>query len=318
MNKILKFALAVGVMAPAFLIAGSALAATNVTQVTLNGGANAVVPLNATVQGVLFFDTTAGSDFESFSHQIIDSSGNAALPPVCVMANPAHTTAGSGFQQSFTIGTASQSEGSNWRIRIRTFGIVGTAANTTCDTSIGGQPTDTFTTPGILTLTSPTDSNVTLGNPFTGNPNAFCTLYPWQCYSGTTGVTGFTGYNNGYGQVGNGYPIQCLQNPVLCGITSPTGSTIPSAMDTLTAKINALTANLTSLTTVVAGLATPAPSTLCTQYAAYSYLHYGMSGAAGLQTFLITHGYSIPAGATGYFGSQTAAAVGAFLAANHC
>lgn len=44
----------------------------------------------------------------------------------------------------------------------------------------------------------------------------------------------------------------------------------------------------------------------------------GASGAevTRLQNWLISKGYSIPAGATGYFGSQTAAAVGAYQSAN--
>lgn len=47
-------------------------------------------------------------------------------------------------------------------------------------------------------------------------------------------------------------------------------------------------------------------------------LTIGSSGAdvTALQTWLISKGYSIPAGATGYFGTQTKAAVAAFQAAN--
>jgi hypothetical protein len=42
----------------------------------------------------------------------------------------------------------------------------------------------------------------------------------------------------------------------------------------------------------------------------------GAKSATDVQNFLIKKGYSIPAGATGYFGSQTAAAVAAFQTAN--
>ena len=47
-------------------------------------------------------------------------------------------------------------------------------------------------------------------------------------------------------------------------------------------------------------------------------LHTGSSGAdvTALQNWLISKGYSIPAGATGYFGAQTASALAAFQAAN--
>jgi hypothetical protein len=65
---------------------------------------------------------------------------------------------------------------------------------------------------------------------------------------------------------------------------------------------------------------TPAPtvSPLCAQFSACSSARFGAYGASGLQSFLISHGYGIPAGATGYYGSQTAAAVSAFQAVNHC
>lgn len=48
------------------------------------------------------------------------------------------------------------------------------------------------------------------------------------------------------------------------------------------------------------------------------YLIIGSSGAevAELQKFLIANGYAIPTGATGYFGSQTQAAVKAFQKAH--
>ena len=52
------------------------------------------------------------------------------------------------------------------------------------------------------------------------------------------------------------------------------------------------------------------------------YVHYGpydrinSSQVTALQTWLIAKGYSIPAGATGYFGTQTQAAVAAYQAAS--
>ena len=77
------------------------------------------------------------------------------------------------------------------------------------------------------------------------------------------------------------------------------------------AQIDALMAQLAAMTT------TPAASAS----ACFSFtrsLTIGSQGAdvTALQTALIKGGYSVPAGATGYFGSQTAAAVAAWQTAN--
>lgn len=71
----------------------------------------------------------------------------------------------------------------------------------------------------------------------------------------------------------------------------------------------------------MAGAQTSTTTTTTTTTASVSFtrdLHTGSTGAdvTALQTWLIAGGYSIPAGATGYFGSQTKAAVAAFQAAN--
>lgn len=72
---------------------------------------------------------------------------------------------------------------------------------------------------------------------------------------------------------------------------------------------------------VVASFAVFAPAQAQTTSVAYTFtrdLTIGSTGAdvTALQTWLISRGYSIPAGATGYFGTQTQAAVSAYQAAN--
>ena len=78
------------------------------------------------------------------------------------------------------------------------------------------------------------------------------------------------------------------------------------------AQIDALMAQLAALTS------TPAASTASGCYTFTRSLTIGSQGAdvTALQNALIKGGYSVPAGATGYFGSQTAAAVAAWQTAN--
>ena len=89
-------------------------------------------------------------------------------------------------------------------------------------------------------------------------------------------------------------------------------SAVPAkaAVDAATqAKIDALMAQIASLQ---GGSSSSASATFTMD------LHTGSSGAevTALQNWLISKGYSIPAGATGYFGAQTASALAAFQAAN--
>jgi peptidoglycan hydrolase-like protein with peptidoglycan-binding domain len=90
--------------------------------------------------------------------------------------------------------------------------------------------------------------------------------------------------------------------------TTTTGSSMTNAQ--LAAEIASLQAQLAASqgTTMTTG-STPAFTMSLT---------IGSTGSqvSALQTWLIAHGYSIPAGATGYFGTETQAAVAAFQAAN--
>jgi hypothetical protein len=124
-----------------------------------------------------------------------------------------------------------------------------------------------------------------------------------------------------YGDNGAGANNQCLDIPtdtmtvsnrltVSAGASTRTPST--STMSWIDKLIASLLAALKPVTP------TPSVSPLCAQYSALSSTKYGSYGAAGLQSFLSSHGYRIPAGATGFYGSQTSAAVASFQAVNRC
>lgn len=81
----------------------------------------------------------------------------------------------------------------------------------------------------------------------------------------------------------------------------------------LQAQINSLLATIASLQAQLGGSASMSASMTFTRD-----LTIGATGSdvTALQTWLISKGYSIPAGATGYFGAQTQAALAAYQAAN--
>jgi hypothetical protein len=318
MNNKIKFLGTLAAMAAfAFPIAASASATTN--QVTLNGGPNATVSLGSTVQGNVNFTMTSGTDVESFSYQIVDNTGNAALPPVCIDSTD-HTSAGV-YNSSFPVGTGGQTEGT-WAIKIRLYGDTGVGVDNQCNRP--SDLLDTFTSPEILTITSPTDSTTQTGNPFPGDPNGFCALFPADCSSGNTGLTDNTGFGSQSG-FGSSLNIFCLQHPLLCGIhppvvVPPPTTTNSSTTDAILAALNAI---LVKLTPGTGG--TGANSQVCQGLImVQDSLNVGSRGIAvsNLQVFLMAHGGNIPAlgngAAYGYFGQQTAAALWQVRSANGC
>lgn len=315
MNKLIKFAGMATVVA-GLAFPTLALASANTNQVTLNGGPNATVPLGHTVQGNVNVTLTSGTDWESFSYQIVDNVGNAALPPVCIDSSD-HTTGGV-YNSSFPIGTGGQSEGT-WAVRIRLYGDTGVGVDNQCNRP--SDLLDTFTSPEILTISSPTDSTTQTGNPFTGNPNGFCALFPTDCSSGNTGLTDNTGFGSQSG-FGSSLSIFCIQHPALCGITPPVVVTPPpttnsSTTDALLAAMNAILAKLNGPTTGGSG------SQSCQALASVmDSLAVGSQGIAvsNLQVFLMSDGEHVTNSGTPtmYFGPLTAGAVYAFKVKHGC
>lgn len=98
---------------------------------------------------------------------------------------------------------------------------------------------------------------------------------------------------------------------MLVGITTPIPHAQAATNAELQAQIQVLLAQIVSLQSQLAGNPSQCPVIL-------SDLTIGRSGAdvTQLQTFLISKGFTIPAGATGYFGSQTQQALARFQAAH--
>ena len=314
--KTLKFlGIAAATMAFALPIAASAAAVTN--QVTLNGGANATVPLGDTVQGNVNFTITSNTHVESFSYQVVDSSGNAQLPPVCIDSAD-HITDGF-YNASFPIGTGSQSEGT-FAIRIRLYGDPGIGVDNQCN------PTDlvsTFTSPDILTISSPTDSTTQLGNPFTGNSTGFCALFPADCTNTGTGLTENTGFN--FGNPGSSLSIFCTEHPVLCGFTPPPPVVInppPQATSSTDAKLDKISDALDKIATLLTAPKGGNGESCQALSAVMDSLAFGSMGpsVSNLQVFLMANGEHVTNSGTPtqYFGPLTAAAVAAFKAQHGC
>ncbi len=292
-----------------------ALASANTNQVTVNGGPNATVGLGDTVQGNVNFTMTSGTDVESFSYQVVDNTGNAALPPVCIDSAD-HTSAGV-YNSSFPIGTGGQTEGT-WAVRIRLYGDTGVGVDNQCNRP--SDLLDTFTSPEIITITSPTDSTTQTGNPFTGNPNGFCTLFPADCSSGNTGLTDNTGFGSQSG-FGSSISIFCQLHPALCGIGGPVVVTPPSTQNSSTT--DALLSAMNAILAKLNGPSTGGSSQSCQALASVmDSLAFGSmgQGVSNLQVFLMSQGEHVTnsGSPTMYFGPLTAAAVASFKLKHSC
>jgi hypothetical protein len=299
----------------AFALPVAANAAVAVNQTTLNGGSNATVPLGETVQANTNFTITANTHIQSLSWQVVDSAGNAQLPPVCVDIAD-HITDGT-YNSSYPIGTGAQTEGT-FGLRVRLYGDQTLGVDNQCN------PTDlqtTFTQGDIITITSPTDSNAQVGNPFPGQSNGFCSLFPADCANNGTGVSDNTGFN--FGNPGASLSIFCQLHPNLCGFSPVVAP--PQATSSTDAKLDALANAITQLANSLlnAPKGGVGNGTSCQNLSVMlDSLAMGSVGPAvsNLQVFLMADGEHVTNSgvSTMYFGPLTANAVAAFKLKHSC
>lgn len=217
--------------------------------------------------------------------------------------------------QSDVWGTAGQSVQATFRVNIPAGEVVHAIrtkvdAQATVCTPIGpfegAQNVDVN-----VNITLPPNTN-NVGYSFVADLYRTTTMAQAEALTGNlacTGTVDTAAYNGG--TVVNVVPLSGPNNTA----NSPAPSSWEASIAALTAQLTALQGLFAQLTTVVASLG---PKPICAGLTQYNYLSQGMSGAAGLQSFLIANGQSIPAGATGYFGNQTAGALNGFKSANHC
>lgn len=104
--------------------------------------------------------------------------------------------------------------------------------------------------------------------------------------------------------------------PTSGGSVTPT----PAGGGTDITQLIALIAELQKQIAELKNPATPAPTAACAQLATYGSFSYGDrgEGVRTAQNFVMQHGGSISAGATGFWGNQSAAALIQAKGANHC
>ncbi len=301
----------------AFALPGVSSAAVVINQVTLNGGANAVVPMGDTAQANVNYTITGNSHVQSVYWQVVDSAHNGQIPFVCVPVAP-HLVDGT-YNASFPVGTGGLSEG-GWTIKAGTFGDPGTGIDTQCTTA--DQNGSFFYGSDILQVTSPTDSNTSLGNPFPGDPHSFCALFPADCTSGTTGFTDNTGFNFGFGQTGASLTVFCQLHPNLCGIAPVVTPPPPQATSSTDAKLDKISDALDK----IAGILTAPTGGQGGSCAALTAALVGtMPGTysqqnSNLQVFLMSQGFHITNSgqSTSFFGPLTQGALNSFKLAHGC
>lgn len=291
-------------VALAFGVPVLAFAAANTTFITLNGGPNATVPQGNTVNANVTYNMTSGTDAESLSWQIVDSVGNAALPPVCVDIQD-RTTAGT-FNTSFPIGTGGQTEGT-WRVRVKLYGDTGVGVDNQCN---NGDLVDTFTSQDILTISTPADSSTQSGSPFAGNSTGFCALFPGLCLNSNSGITGNSGFNTSNPFGGSSLPVFCQQYPTLCGFNGtsnpPPSNNPPSPPPpTINPKCTAIAPYLSAQMNVYSTLGQQLQATL---------VQDDPHSIPALDASIHTHG-TVP---MGYYGPQTQNALAMYNSKYHC
>lgn len=153
MNKLLKIGV-LGLVLGFALTASTALAAANLTFLTLDGSSNATVEEEGIVEAKVTFDVTSSTDVESMSWELVDS----GLPKTCV--NTVDRLANGTFTSSFDIDTTGASEGT-WDVRINAYGDDGADASNLCETA---DQVDTQLFTDRLTVTDEVNDNQGSGN----------------------------------------------------------------------------------------------------------------------------------------------------------
>lgn len=150
----------------AFMLPVAAMASTNITFLTLNGGSNATLPAGDSADGKLTFNLTGTSENESLSWELVDNGGNnVGIPPTCIDIND-HIVAGT-YTAAFPVDTVGGTEGT-FGMKVRMYGTAGTGADNNC----GGVVNDTMTFNNVLTLTSGQATGDTANNTGHGTGNS--------------------------------------------------------------------------------------------------------------------------------------------------
>lgn len=150
------------VAAASLLLPVAAFASTNITNLTLDGGANATVDEGSTVNGELTYDITSNDDVESLSWQVVGS----GLPKTCVNIDD-RLNSGT-FQSTFDIDTNGASTGT-WDVKVTLYGTNDEGVNNLCEGS--GDDNMTFSNRLSINPDSTTDNNGNNGNGNSGTSN---------------------------------------------------------------------------------------------------------------------------------------------------
>lgn len=161
MNKIIKLAVAFGIVGPA-LLASSAFAATNQTFLTLDGLSNNTYTVGSTFNARLSFDLTGNDTLQSVKWEILNAANQPVLPFECQDVDPDFLTAGS-YVAEFVGHTMGGSQGT-WKVRVSTYGVAVPGANNNCT----GVPVSTRTYNNVLTLTNDNSSGTIINNTGSG------------------------------------------------------------------------------------------------------------------------------------------------------
>lgn len=132
-----------------------ALASTSITNLTLDGGANATVDEGSSVNGKLTYDITSNDDVESLSWQVIGS----GIPKTCENIDD-RLNSGT-FDSTFEIDTNGASTGT-WDVKVTLYGTNDEGVNNLCEGS--GDDTMTFTNRLTINPDNTTDNNGNNGN----------------------------------------------------------------------------------------------------------------------------------------------------------